>query len=238
MVRSTYFRPAALMSALLAAVLSASGLAAQAPVPKLEEGVDASLAYHLAREARARDELERAAALLELAVDLDPAAVLPRLDRVEVLLELNRPRAAASILAPIAARVEAETAARPATAARYHRLIGAVALRSGQPHQAIEGYERASRLAPWDLRIRAQLIGLHRATGDPAGAIPHLRAATEALPENAELRVELGDALLDLERYTEAEAAYLDALELTPRSSELHRRLERKIDRARSAIRR
>lgn len=204
----------------------------------LADLADAGLAYHLAREARARGEMERAAALLEIAVRLDPDAVLPRLDRVEVLLELNRASGAERLLEPIASEVAAETEARPATAARYHRLRGAIALRGGRPDMAIEGYEKAARLAPWDLGLRAQLIGLHRASGDPAAAIPHLEAASRFLPFNAELRTELGDALLDLERYAEAEAVYLEALELVPASSELHDRIERKIARARAATER
>lgn len=204
----------------------------------LADVTDAGLAYHLAREARARGETERAAALLDIAVRLDPDAVLPRLDRVEVLLELNRPSGAGLLLEPIATEVAAESEARPATAARYHRLRGAIALRSGRPDMAIEGYEKAVRLAPWDLGLRAQLIGLHRASGDPAAAIPHLEAASRFLPFNGELRAELGDALLDLERYAEAEAVYLEALELVPASSELHDRIERKIARARAAIER
>lgn len=199
---------------------------------------EAGLAYHLAREARARDDLERAAALLEIAVGLDPEAVLPRLDRVEVLLELNRPAGARGILEPIADEIATGARARPGTAARYHRLRGAIALRTGNPAGAIDGYERAARLAPWDLGLRAQLIGLHRASGDPAAAIPHLEAATRVLPFNAELRTELGDALLELERYTEAEAVYREALRLVPPSSELHDRIERNIARARAAIER
>ncbi|MDX1662103.1 MAG: tetratricopeptide repeat protein [Gemmatimonadota bacterium] len=197
---------------------------------------DAGLAYHLAHEAIWRGELERAAALLEIAVALDPAAVLPRLDRVEVLLELNRAPAAGGLLDPIADRVASQTERMPSTAARYHRLRGALALRTGDPTAAIEGYERAAKLAPWDLGLRAQLIGLHRASGDPASAIPHLEAATRVLPFNAELKTELGDALLDLERYAEARDVYLEALELVPAASRLHQTIERKIDRARAAI--
>lgn len=217
-----------------------TGPAAGSPDPRLSSAglADATLAYHLAREARAVGDLEAAAALLEVAVDLDPAAVLPRLDRVEVLLALNRPAGTFSLLAPIAARVDAEAPERPGTAARYHRLRGAVSLRTGDPGTAIDGYEKAVALAPWDLALRAQLIGLYRATGDPAGAIPHLEAATRALPFNAEIRSELGDALVDLERYAEAVAAYREALDLVPAASELHEHIERKIHRARSAIER
>lgn len=215
----------------------AADLPAEARLSAADLG-DATLAYHLARQARAVGDLEQAASLLKIAVDLDPRAILPRIDRVEVLLALNRPTETGALLAPIAAAVDAEARRRPGTAARYHRLRGAVSLRSGEPVAAIDGYEKAVALAPWDLGLRAQLIGLYRATGEPAGAIPHLEAATRALPYNPEIRAELGDALVQLERYVEALAAYRDALELTPPASELHERIERKLDRARSAIER
>lgn len=196
---------------------------------------DATLAYHLAREARARQDLVRADGLLERAIGLDPGAPLPRMDRAQVLLGMARMGEAKGLLEPVRETVEAEADRRPIFAARYYALRGTIAIRTGRPETAIEAYERAAVLSPLDLSIRGQLIGLHRATGDPAGAIPHLEAAAEALPRNVELKQELGDALVDLGRYDEAVGVYEAALELAPRSGELHDRLEQKIDRARSA---
>lgn len=224
-----------LATAAAGALLLAAPAALEAQESRADSVSDATLAYHLAREARAREDLIRADGLLDLAIGLDPGAVLPRLERVEVLLGLGRPSSAEGLLDPVSGAIEADAGRRPGTAARFHALRGTIAMRIGDPATAIEALERASALTPWDLAIRGQLIGLHRATGDPARAIPHLEAATEALPRNAELKAELGDALLDLERYAEAVVAYEAALELAPFPSELHDRLERKIDRARSA---
>lgn len=234
--------PTPFRRALVAAAAGATLLVATPPLSaqssRSDSLADATLAYHLAREARAREDLIRADGLLDLTIGLDPDAPEPRMDRVEVLLGLARPSRAMGLLEPVAPAIEAESDRRPLTAARYHSLRGTVAIRTGDTATAIEAFERAAVLSPLDLAIRGQLIGLHRATGDPAGAIPHLEAASDALPDNAELKAELGDALVDLERYDEAVVAYEAALELAPGSSELRDRLERKIDRVRSAIER
>ncbi len=168
--------------------------------------------FHLAEEARRQGDDQTAVRLLSQVAALDPQAVLPRLEWAASLLALNLPEGADQALAPIRGSVEETAEANPHQAARWMRLEGAVEQRAGHHAEALRLYERAAGFEPTDIGLRAQLIGLYRARGEEARAVPHLRAVADLLPGNAELRVELGRALLSLERWDEAARAFREAL--------------------------
>ncbi|MEJ2153006.1 MAG: tetratricopeptide repeat protein [Gemmatimonadota bacterium] len=149
--------------------------------------------FHLAEEARYQGDPSTAEVWLRHAVELDPGAVTPRLEWVAVLLQLGRHELAAAALSELSDQAT-------------------VASHRGDHDAAIEGYERAARLAPRDIRLRFQLIGLHRARGSSAGTLKHLKAAADLRPQSVELRVEVGRALLALEQWSEAERNFRTAV--------------------------
>lgn len=213
--------PAAIaVATLLVTVVSAPAQtetpAERGPAPRLAPPIGANPAdlatlFHLALEARRRGDPEAAADWLELVVRADPGAVVPRLERAGALLEAGRPEAVEAALGELP-RGLAE--GDSATAAEVHRLRAAAALRLGRPEAALAGYEAAAALAPGDLGLRAQLIGLYRAAGREDAAVEHLRVAADLRPQSADLRLQLGQALLGLDRWTEAELAFRVALAL------------------------
>lgn len=197
--------------AALLATGTVSTLSAQGP-PSAEGR--ATALFLLGLEARQAGDARSAARWLEASVGLDPGAVLPRLEWAAALLALGRPAEARAALQPIESRIDSIAGEDAALGARGYRLLGATASRAGDVKTAIELYERAVRYAPRDLGLRAQLIGLQSAHGTPEAAIEHMRAAAEMVPGNADLRVQIGRTLLDLARWTEAQAAFESALAL------------------------
>jgi tetratricopeptide (TPR) repeat protein len=201
-------------------LLGAASARAQAPAaraPAVQAPAEATLLFHLAQEAQRRGEILPAAQWLAAAVELDPGAALPRLEWASVLLQIGDPEAAARALAPLGAWWEGRPAGEDELGAQYARLQGSVAVRRGDDDQAILWYERAAARAPYDLGLRAQLIGRYRARDDDERSLIHLQAAAGLMPGNAELRVEIGRALLDLDRGSEAEAVFMEAARLDPR---------------------
>jgi Tfp pilus assembly protein PilF len=87
---------------------------------------------------------------------------------------------------------------------------GSVALRKGDPEQALGFYRRAVAAEPADPRLRRRLAGLKlqvterrvaaaraaREQGRPADAVAEFQAALDAAPEVAEVRVELAELLV------------------------------------------
>lgn len=190
-------------------------LAARLPAqaPPADGSPRAAVLFNLALEARRSGDTAIAAIWLEQAVTLDPHAALPRLEWASVLLERGDPSAVAIVLDPLEERIGKAAADDPPQAAAYYRLRAAAASRAGNPEAAVGLYERAARYAPADLGLRAQLIGLHRARGSTAAALVHLMAAADLMPRNIDLRLEVGRALLELERWRDAEDAFRDALQ-------------------------
>jgi len=198
---------------------AAAGLALSAAAPATSFAVQAAERraaelYHLAREARFQGDDPQAARWLEEATLLDEDAVLPRLEWADVLLALGRPEDVPAALDPIAARVEARADSAPGQAASWWRLQAASKLRTGDREEATRLYERATRHAPWDWGLRAQLVGLHRLAGNPVAEAQHLSVLAAMAPESPEVRYELGRALLALERWREAEDAFRSAIAL------------------------
>jgi tetratricopeptide (TPR) repeat protein len=170
--------------------------------------------FHVALEARRRGDERLAAAVLERVVRLDPGAVLPRLEWAEALLSLRESAIVEALLAPVAARIEAEAKERPDSAARFYRLRGNAAARAGRTEDALELYERAIDLAPRDLGLRGLVVSMYRSRGDDGAAARHLVAAASLQPDDADLRVEAGRALLSVERFEEAEVEFRVALRI------------------------
>lgn len=202
---------------LLAALLVAPVARAQeVPEPKATPSPRALELFLLAEEALQRNEPERAAIWLDEAVRLDPVSVMPRLELASALLDMGGAARADIVLEPTEDRIEATVDSLPARASRYWRLRAAVANRLGAREKAVEHYERSARLAPHDLGLRAQLIGMYRAEGKSEQAVRHLRAAAELVPFSPEVRLELGRALLALDRWSEAETAFREAVRIQP----------------------
>lgn len=170
--------------------------------------------YHLAREARFQGDEAQAARWLEEATLLDEDAVLPRLEWADVLLFLGRPEEVPGALDPIAARVESRADSAPGEAASFWRLQAGARLRVGDREEATRLYERAAGHAPWDWGLRAQLVGLHRLGGNRVAEAEHLSVLAVMAPESRDVRYALGRALLELERWREAEDALRAAIAL------------------------
>lgn len=172
--------------------------------------------YHLATEARSQGDFATAERWLRAAVEADPWAVVPRLDWATLLLRVERPDEVAAALAPLESRTDELGAENPRAASRYYRLVAALAAHRGDHRDAIVYYERAVLYAPHDVRLRLQIIGLHRARKQIEQTVPHLRALSGLRAQSFEIRFELARTLLELERWTEAERAFDSAVALGP----------------------
>lgn len=150
---------------------------------------------------------------LEMVVELDPEAAVPRLELATSLLRMGAKDRAWLVLEPLGEWIPEEDT-DPAIIGRYYRLQAAIASLEGDTETAIELYEKTVELAPYDLALRAHLIGLYRTTGDHDHALDHLQMATMIMPQNAELYVEVGRTFLTLGRWEEAEGAFREALAL------------------------
>ena len=170
--------------------------------------------FHLAIEARRQGDERFAATVLERVVRLDPQAVLPRLEWAEALMNLREPALVEALLAPVQVRVDAEATRRPSSAARFYRIRGSAAARTGRTEDALVHYERAIGHSPADLGLRALLVSMYRARGDDRAATRHLVAAASLRPHDADLRVEAGRALLGVGRFEEAELEFRVALRI------------------------
>ena len=192
--------------------VAAQGTAGQVLEPRLAAN-EAAL-FHVAVEARRQGDHRMAAVLFERVVRLDPEAVLPRLEWAEALLVLREPALVEALLLPVAERVAAESGTHPGAAARYFRLRGTAAARLGRGADALDLYEHAIEFSPTDLGLRSLVVSMYRARGDRAAAARHLVAAAALRPDDPDLRIEAGSALLGIDRFDEAELEFRDALRI------------------------
>ena len=180
----------------------------------IDPDVNGEALFHLALEARRRGDEQLAGFVLERVVRLDPEAVLPRLEWAEVLLSLGEPDLVEALLMPVAERIEADAGERPDSAARFYRLRGNAAARAGRKSDALDLYERAIALSPYDLGLRGLVVSMYRAGGDERSAARHLVAAASIRPQDFDLRLEAGRALLTVNRFADAEDEFRTALRI------------------------
>ncbi|HET6361504.1 MAG TPA: tetratricopeptide repeat protein [Gemmatimonadota bacterium] len=204
---------AALLPLFLSLPAARSPVLAQQAV-EISPDVSGEALFHLALEARRRGDERLASVVLERVVRLDPEAVLPRLEWAEVLLSLGEPGLVDALLMPVAERIEADAGERPDSAARFYRLRGNAAARARRKADALELYERAIALAPHDLGLRGLVVSMYRAGGDESSAARHLKAAVSIRPQDFDLRLEAGRALLAVHRFAEAEDEFRMALRI------------------------
>lgn len=209
------YRPWPILAA-LALFLASAPVASPARAQPAADGgeVTGAALFHLAIEARRQGNERFAATILERVVRLDPGAVLPRLEWAEALMTLREPALVEALLAPVQARVDAEAVRRPDSAARFYRVRGSAAARAGRTAEALVQYERAIGHRPADLGLRALVVSMYRARGDDRAATDHLVAAASLRPQDADLRVEAGRALLGVGRFEEAEIQFRVALRI------------------------
>jgi len=86
----------------------------------------------------------------------------------------------------------------------------------GHFEEAIQHYELAVKSDPELDSAHHNLALVLRRTGDFNGAINHLRTVIRRQPGRLDTRVELGETLVDAERYAEASEVFRQGLELAP----------------------
>jgi len=204
---------------------------------------DPSPLINLARMARARGELPDARTLLEQALALDEAQGEAWLAYGVVLSELggNTSAARAAILRasrslpddaePWAAQgaldlaegkvreaVESyrEAIRRAPNHAGARANLGVALARSGDRRAALRAFQEATELAPGTGAGWNGLGAMRLATGDAAGAVGPLQQAMTLLPDDPNPPLNLGLALLRLQRWNDAASAFRETLRREP----------------------
>jgi tetratricopeptide (TPR) repeat protein len=154
---------------------------------------DLAVAYEMAGD------LDRARATASAAVEADPGCVSCHLAAGEIALAGERFSDAEAAFARAVQKAPRNVEAR--------RSRAKAVFLSGDLPRAVELYLDLARRAPEDVRVRVQTAQVLMRAKRPADAVPHLRAASELLPEEARL--------LDLLAEAEAEAGLESAAEAT-----------------------
>ncbi len=196
---------------------------------------------HLARCESAEAELLRLGDDAERSAASDPAAAAAwlaglraicgsvhpaaraRAARGEVLALAYLGRLDEAIALAAAARIEAAEGGATVEAARLRLAAMQPLLKRGRIDEAIgEGESAAAELRAVDeatiaARAEINLGNVYKATGRPAQALVHLDRALEALGQEAALAAAIentrGEALLQMDRFDEARAAFVRAIE-------------------------
>lgn len=95
-------------------------------------------------------------------------------------------------------------------------LLGAMALKQGQPADALAPLQKAVALAPDDVSFHNNLGIAYRGAGRPAEAEQSYRRALALVPTYADGWFNLGNVLRDLGRHEEAADAFRRATDLKP----------------------
>ena len=106
-------------------------------------------------------------------------------------------------------------AGHPADAAAWHGLAE-THLRLGQLAQAEENYLQLLKLTPQDLKAQDGLIDVQKSGADARQAEIRLQALLAAHPELAFLNYGLGNVYVEMERWGEAQQAFLKAYQSDP----------------------
>ncbi|HET7622108.1 MAG TPA: tetratricopeptide repeat protein [Gemmatimonadaceae bacterium] len=160
--------------------------------------------------------VRRAATYFERATALDPSFAIAwsRLSQAHSFLYLNRPTAADSVAALMAAEramaLEPQGAESHFAMGRYYRSVLADNTRAAAEYSAgLEASPRSSNL------LRG-LSEVESTMGEFDSAAAHLERAAMLDPRAAAVLNSLGDVLVSLRRYAEAESAYDRAIALAP----------------------
>lgn len=97
-----------------------------------------------------------------------------------------------------------------------HTMVGVALASDGQPAAAVGHYQRSLELNPSYTNTYLQLADVHFRSREYDKAIAALREAVRRDPALAPAHVLLGNALSEKRAYAEADAAYGEALRLTP----------------------
>ncbi len=100
-------------------------------------------------------------------------------------------------------RMESQ-ASRYSTDAVFYQQLGYALQMSGHWEQALESYFKSDLLNPdnvWTLRHMAQC---HRVLHNPQKALELLLEAEKSAPDNLSLQIQIGDCLLEMEKYDQA----------------------------------
>ncbi len=153
-------------------------------------------------------DLAEAITALERAIDLDPRAQIPRLRRALLDLETGRPALAVAQLEELVER-------NPSYLPAWRNLVVALD-QAARPRDALATANQALARFPGDAVLWTHQAVLLRASGDPGGALIAIRKA--AAIDSRDARLALREALLLLEtgRSSEARAAALRGLALSP----------------------
>ena len=97
--------------------------------------------------------------------------------------------------------------------------------RAGRLDEAEHAYRGVLRTNSTNVDALHLLGVLHRARGDPLAATELIGQALRQAPAFAEAHANFGNALVDLERFDEAAAAYSRALDLDPGRADIRHKL-------------
>jgi Flp pilus assembly protein TadD len=101
-------------------------------------------------------------------------------------------------------------------------LLGNALGQTGDIDGALEAFDAAAAADASDADSRHDAGRLLVAHGQPARALPYLEAAAKLAPSNGEIQLDLGRAYEGVDRLTDAEAAYRNAVRLSPKLARPH----------------
>jgi tetratricopeptide (TPR) repeat protein len=135
------------------------------------------------------------------------------------VVELDR------LLAALRARDQASVAYYYESKAMQEYALGMLHEARGRPAQARSAWERALEEDLAMYPARAALARLSLRTGKAAEAVEHMAQAAELAPDDAVMHFEHGNALMGVQRWEDAVAAYQRALQLEPHWADPYIRL-------------
>ena len=158
----------------------------------------------LGRQGAYGDALER----YRSAVAANPEHLRARQGVAQSLLKLGRATEAREVS-------EALAASRPQDVGAL-TLVATCRFEAGDPAGALEAFDRARRVAPQNADVLRRIGNISRALGDIAGAIETFQHALELDGDFAAARYDLACLLMHRQRWPEAEAQLVRALDTVP----------------------
>jgi tetratricopeptide (TPR) repeat protein len=146
------------------------------------------------------------------------------MDNIPSLFQTAEHFYSAGDLAQAEAACRAILAADPRHAQSLH-LLGAIALRAGQPQRALEHLAAALGHAPDTAEVQNELGNLLQDAGQLDEAIACFERARRLLPGTPQIHYNLGNALRALGQSQAAERSYREALRLAPDFAPAHNNL-------------